>query len=184
MPKQTNPPDSPLENEEWPFTTDEDLTLFLEMEHQKLKDAPSHMLPAFNALAYIVTDVWRRKESRPPEQGVVFPKWVAEALAQGFLRYFDAAHRGEYISLGKAYGLEGRGQGEQPPIVGERNQTRDIRIVTTLAQRHLEGIKLEAALQEMADVTDLSLARVRHIWEKDGKRATAALKNLRTRKTS
>lgn len=184
MSKKTKTPESPLKDEHWPLTPEEELALFLEMERQKLQADPSHAVPAFNALAYVLSAVWRRENTDLPETDVMLPKWVAEALAQGFFRYREAAHGGEYISLGEAYGLEGRGQGKQPPIIQEKNQSRGIRLVTTIAQRRLAGIKLEAALQEMVVATGLSLGQVRRIWERDGKRAISALENLRTRKSS
>lgn len=176
--------ESPLEDEDWPFAPEEDLGLFLEMEHQKFQEDPSHALPAFNALAYVVSSVWQREETGPPEASVVLPRWVAETLAERFFQYLDAAHEGQNISLGKAYGLEGRGQGKQPPVIREKINVRDIRLLTWIAQRKLAGIKIEAALQEMVDETGLSLSQVRRIWERDGKRALSGLQNIRTRKTS
>ena len=184
MSKKATKIESPLEDENWPFAREEELGLFLEMEHQKFQEDRSHALPAFNALAYVVSSVWQREETGPPEAAVVLPKWVAETLAEGFFQYLDAAHEGNSISLGKAYGLEGRGQGKQPPAIREILNVRDIRLLTRIAQRKLAGIKLEAALQEMVDETGLSLSRVRRIWERDGKRALSALQNLRARKTS
>ena len=183
MSRKPRLPKSPLDDERWPLTPEEELALFLEMELQKLQEDPSHALPAFNALAYIISAVWQREDTGRPETKVTLPRWVAEKLAEGFFRYRDAAHGSEYISLGQAYGLEGRGQGKQPPIVGEKNILRDIRLVTTIAKRRLDGIKLEAALQEMVDATGLSIGQVRRIWEKHRTKALSALKNLRTRKS-
>ena len=181
--KNTRLPKSPLEDEQWPFTPEEELALFVEMEHQQLEAEPSHTLPAFNALAFIMAATWKREETGAPEAEVVLPKWVAETLAQGFFKYRDAAHASQKVSLDEAFCLEGRGQGRQPPIVREKVNVRDIRIAISIAKRKLDNVKIEAALQEMADATGLSLGQIRRIWEKHRKKALSALNNLRTRKT-
>lgn len=184
MPKKPKIPESPLKDENWPLTPEQDLELFLQMEYERFRSDPSHALPAFNALAYATTGLWQNQQTHSSEDAITLPIWVAEVLTNGFLRYSKAAEENRFITLGEAYGIEGGGQGKLPRILNAAKELRDIRLATTVAQRKLDGIKLEAALQEMVDATGLSLGQVRRIWEKHRKKALSMLKNLRTRKTS
>lgn len=184
MSEKTAFPESPLKGEHWPLTPEEELALFLEMEHAKLQADPSHALPAFQALTYVMASIWRQDEHPSPTHSVTVPMWAAETIAQGFMQYQDTAKQKYLITLGEAYGIEGGGQGKQPKIKAYLRQLRDIRIATQIAMREESGIKLEAALQEMADKTNLSLGNVRRVWERHSGIARSALSNFRTRKTS
>ncbi len=85
------------------------------------------------------------------------------------------------MTLGEAYGLEGGGQGKEPRIQRSLRQLRDIRIATAIARAGMKGVKIEAALQEQADETRLSVGQVRRIWESNRDRAASAVRNFQRR---
>lgn len=183
MAKKTKLPESPLKNEDWPLTRPEELSLNLQMQRQRFEADRSHALPAFDALTYIVTEIWGNAETSR-DCDVTIPLWIVGTLAEGFLRYQDAAERGHSMTFGEAYGIEGGGQGKEPRILIEMRKLRDIRIATTIAFRKEHGIKIEASFQEMSKKTDLSCSQVRRIWQKHRKQAVRSVRNLKTRMSS
>ena len=183
MAKKIKLPESPLKDEDWPLTRPEELSLNLEMQRQRFEADRSHALPAFDALTYIVTEIWHNGET-PRDCDVTIPLWIVETLAIDFLRYQDAAENGHSMTFGEAYGIEGGGQGKEPRILIEKRELRDIRLVTTIASRKEQGIKIEASIQEMSEETDLSCSQVRRIWQKHRTQAVTAIRNLKTRVSS
>lgn len=183
MAKKIKLPESPLKDEDWPLARHEELLLHLEMQRQHFEADPSHTLPAFYGLTYIVTEVWGNAET-PEDCDVTIPLWIVETLAKGFLLYQDAALEGTSMTLGEAYGIEAGGQGKEPRILVEMRQQRDIRVATTIAFRKEQGIKIEASIQEMSEKTELSCSQVRRIWQKHRKQAVCSVRNLKTRVSS
>jgi len=183
MGKKIKLPESPLKDEDWPWTRPEELHLYLQMQRQLFEANRSHALPAFDALTYIVTEIWDNAET-PRDCAVTIPLWIVETLAGGFLRYRNAAESGRSVTFGEAYGIEGGGQGKEPRILIEFRKLRDIRVVTTIAFRKEQGIKIEASIQEMSEKTGLSRSQVRRIWQKHRKQAVSAVRNLKTRMSS
>jgi hypothetical protein len=153
------------------------------MRRQLFEADRSHALPAFDALTYIVAEIWGNAET-PRDCDVTIPLWIVETLVEGFLRYRDAAESGRSVTFGEAYGIEGGGQGKEPRISIEFRKLRDIRVVTTIAFRKEQGIKIEASIQEMSEKTGLSRSQVRRIWQKHRKQAVSAVRNLKTRVSS
>lgn len=184
MSKKSDLPESPLDSEAWPLTSEEDLELFLRVEYERFLAEPSHALPAFQALAYIMASLWRQEQQPSPLNTVRVPLWAAQAITHGFMEYQQATQQKQSTTFGGAYGIEGGGQGKKPKIKAYFQQLRDIRIATHIAIREESGIKLEAALQEMADRTNLSIGTIRRVWEQSSGIARSALSNFRTRKTS
>jgi hypothetical protein len=182
MPKKGAIPESPLQGEPWPFTLEQDLAGFLTMLEKRFRSDTSDPLPAFEAIGYIAAYVW--KTERPSPSTLQIPWWVVETLAIGFMKYRESAGSSTPMTLGEAYQLEGRGQGKQPRIQRGLRQLRDIRIATAIASAKANGIKIEAALQEQANKTKLSIGQVRRIWEANRRRASSAVRNFRTRITS
>jgi hypothetical protein len=182
MPKKGAIPESPLQGEPWPLSLEQDLAAFLRMLEKRFRSDMSDPLPAFEALGYIAAYVW--KTEKPSPCTLPIPWWVVETLAIGFMKYRESAESTAPVTLGEAYQLEGRGQGKEPRIQRGLRQLRDIRIATAIASAKTDGIKLEAAFQEQANKTKLSVAQIRRIWETNHRRASSALRNLRTRITS
>ena len=172
MAKKIKLPESPLKDEDWPLTRSEELIFYLQMQRQRFEADRSNVLPAFGALTYIVTDFWHNAET-PRDCDVTIPLWTLETIAEGFLRYQDAAESGHSVTFGEAYGIEGGGQGKEPRISIERRELRDIRLVTTIAFRKEQGIKIEASIQKMSEETDLSCSQVRRIWRSTGSKPLA-----------
>ena len=183
MAKKIKLPESPLKDEDWPLARPEELSLYLQMQRQRFEADRSNVLPAFSALTYIVTEIWGNAETLR-DRDVKIPLWIVETLAEGFLRYRDAAENGRSMTFGEAYGVEGGGQGKKPRISIEIRELRDIRLVTTIASRKEQGIKIEASIQEMSEKTGLSRSQVRRIWQKHRKQAVSAVRNLKTRVSS
>jgi hypothetical protein len=174
--------ESPLEEQAWPLSPEQDLAFFLTSLEEQFRLDPTNKLPAFEALAIIAAYVWQTDEPSPTT--VPVPWWVVDVLAFDFNKYRDAARSNARMTLGEAYQLEGGGQGKAPRVKLALSRIRDIRISTRIAFAQANGIKIEAALQQMADRTGLSLARVREIWELYRERATSSVRNFQTRKTS
>ncbi len=183
MAKKIKHPESPLKDEDWPLTRPEELILYLQMQRQLFEADRSNALPAFEALTYIATEIWGNGET-PRDCAVTIPLWIVETLAEGFLRYRDAAENGPSKTFGEAYGIEGGGQGKEPRISIEIRKLRDIRLATTIASRKEQGIKIEASIQKMSEETELSCSQVRRIWQKHRKEAVSAVRNLKTRVSS
>jgi hypothetical protein len=182
MPKKGSIPESPLQGTPWPFSLEQDLTVFLVMLEERFRKNTSDPLPAFEALSYIASYVWLIE--KPPSYTLPTPWWAIQALAIGFNSYRDAAGSTAPLTLGEAYRLEGRGQGKEPRIQRGLRQLRDIRIAVAIATATADGVKIETALQEQADKTGLSVGQVRRIWEMNRRRASSAVRNFRTRITS
>jgi hypothetical protein len=182
MPKKSSIPESPLRGKPWPFSLEQDLAIFLMMLEERFRKDMSDPLPAFEALNYIASYVWLTEKSST--RTVPVPWWVVQALAIGFNIYRDRAESTTPTTLGEAYNLEGRGQGRNPRIQHGLRQLRDIRIATAIALARANGVKIEAALQEAADKSKLSVGQVRRIWETNRGRASSAVRNFRTRITS
>ena len=183
MAKKIKLPESPLKDEDWHLTRPEELIFRLEMRRQLFEADRSHALPAFDALTYIVAEIWGNAET-PRDCDVTIPLWIVETLVEGFLRYRDAAESGRSVTFGEAYGIEGGGQGKEPRISIELRELRDIRLVTMIAFRKEQGIKIEASIQKMSEETELSCSQVRRIWQKRRKQAISAVRNLKTRVSS
>jgi hypothetical protein len=184
MPKKSSIPESPLHGKPWPFSLEQDLAVFLMILEDRFRNDTSNPLPAFEALNCIASYVWLTEKEKPPTYTLPIPWWVVQTLAIGFNIYRDRAVSTALTTLGEAYNLEGRGQGKNPRIQHELRQLRDIRIATAIALASANGVKIEAALQEQADKTRLSVGQVRRIWETNRGRASSAVRNLRTRTTS
>jgi hypothetical protein len=185
MRKKSSIPDSPLRDEPWPFSFEQDLAIFLMMLEEQFRKDTSDPLPAFEVLNYIASYIWKTETTETPStDSIPVPWWVVQALAIGFNIYRDRAQSTTPMTLGEAYNLEGRGQGKNPRIQHELRQLRDIRIATAIALASANGVKIEAALQEQADKTRLSVGQVRRIWETNRGRASSAVRNFRTRITS
>ena len=181
MVKKTPMPESPLGDVSLTDAPENELELCLDILRQQFETNPSHTLPAFEALTAIVSHAWLHDEHPPT---VTVPWWTAEILCEGFMRYRDSALTAAPITLGEAYGIEGGGQGKQPKIQESLRELRDIRIATGVAMREAEGQKIEAALQDAADASGLSLSHVRRIWENNRDHARSSWKNFTTLRTS
>ncbi len=177
MPKKGSIPESPLHGKPWPFSLEQDLAVFLMMLEERFRNDRSDPLPAFEALSYIASYVWKAEE--PSSYTITIPWWVVQALAIGFINYRDRAGSTTPITLGEAYNLEGRGQGKEPRIQRTLRELRDIRIAIAIAQAHVGGVKIDAALKEQSDKTGLSVGQARRIWEKNRRRASSAVRNFR-----
>jgi hypothetical protein len=182
MPKKSSIPESPLQGERWPFSLEQDLAVFLMTLEERFRRDTTDPLPAFEALNCIASYVWLME--KPSADTLPIPWWVVEVLAIGFNKYRDAAGSTTPTTLGEAYNLEGRGQGKGPRIQRGLRQLRDIRIALAIALARADGVKIEAALQEQADKTGLSVGQVRRIWETNHTHASSAVRNFRTRITS
>jgi hypothetical protein len=181
MPKKRTFPESPLPHEQWRLNREQDLAMFLTMLERRFRENSSDPMPAFEAIKYIAAYFWAVDKS---PDSVLVPWWVVQALAIGFNKYHDAATSTAPLTLGEAYQVEGRGQGKRPKIQQSLNELRDIRIAGAIAMAKADGVKIEAALQEQAQKTGLSVVHVRRIWEQKRARALSAVTNFRTSITS
>jgi hypothetical protein len=182
MPKKGSFPESPLQSASWPFMLEQDLAIFLTMLEDRFRKDRSDPLPAFEALSYVAAYVWRNENSST--RMLPIPWWVVQALAIGFSIYRDSAETSTPMTLGESFNLEGRGQGKEPRVQRAMRELRDIRIATAIALARAAGGKIEAALQDQAQKTRLSIGQVERIWEKNREQAVNAVHNLQTRKTS
>ena len=108
------------------------------------------------------------------------PFWAVHALATGLNRYRDS-HTDSKVggkSLGEAFEVEG-GQGKRPRIQKAIKEDRDRRIAIRLVFLEEVGVKMEAAIQQVADATGLSFKTVFNHWTRDAERARDALKRHR-----
>ncbi len=176
MAKKVVLPESPLEGKSWPRSRDQDLPHFLAMLESEFHRDTSNTLPAFEAVNLIASHLWERDQSSP--EFVSVPWWTVEVLAMGYNIYRDGALSNAPLKLGEAFGLEGGGQGKQPRIQQSLQKLRDIRIAGAIAFNSAEGVKIEAALQEQADLTQLSVGQIRRIWEENREQAENAVKNF------
>jgi hypothetical protein len=179
MPKKKKTVESPLQDTPWPFSLEQDLANILTTLETQFRSDTSDPLPAFEALSHIASYIW--KQERPPTHSVPVPWWIVETLAIGSNEYRDSASSVTPMTLGEAYNVEGRGQGKQPRVQRELRHRRDIRIATAIALADADGIKIEAALQEQANKTDLSLGQVRRIWEANRRHARSCVRNFKMR---
>lgn len=176
MPKKIRMPESPLENEPWPRTDEEDLEAFLAMCEAEFRQDTRNALPAFEALSYCVAPHWQNDE---PPKAIELPWWAAEVLCAGYQVYKDSAESKNPVSLGQAYNMEAQAKGKEPAIAKFLRRVRDRRIAVRIAQLREEGWKLEAVFEQARQENDLSLTQIKRIWRQHGRRAREQLKKLR-----
>lgn len=162
----------------WPFTAEQDLTVFLATAREAFEADSSNPLPAFEALGYVASYHWRKDEA--PET-VTIPFWAVEVIVQGYKQY-QASHTGSggtRLKFGEAFQIEGRGQGKRPRVHEHLKQLRDIRLAIHLVLLEEQGWKIEAAIQELADRTGIHHSTIRDIWARHADQARKALRNFR-----
>lgn len=159
------------------LSRDEELTIQLDTLLDLFQRDRSTALPAFEAVRRIAAHEWGRKDGleRVPTAEVKVPWWVVQALAIGFNTYADARANGLITPLGRAYGLEGGGQGKTTRVAQSANELRDQRLVMGIALRVQRGMTVRAAIEAMIteDLTSLSFDRVEKIWAKHSEKARA-----------
>jgi hypothetical protein len=160
-------------DENWPFTPEQDLAVFLEIARQGFLSDGTNLIPAFEALNYLAAYYWQREEA--PET-ITIPFWAVEALAEGFLRYKKSHETGgTSLTLGEALHIERRGQGKRPRLHEAQKQLRDIRIATRLVLLEEQGWKIEAAIEEVAARSNMHHTTIRDLWSRHADHAREAL---------
>lgn len=171
--------ESPLSDETWSLSDEESLALFLEVAREQFASDRTNPLPAFKAIGFVTSYYWQQGTS--PET-IEIPLWAAETICSGFMQYWDEAKgAAPRQSFGEALGLEGGGQGRRPKILAYLKSWNDIQICLAIAFKDESGIKIEAAIQEIAGKRGLSYTTVRDIWSRHAEHARNALRNFRTR---
>jgi hypothetical protein len=164
-------------DENWPFTPEQDLAMFLEIARQAFLSDHTNPLSAFETLNYLTAYYWQREEA--PET-ITVPFWAVEALAEGFTRYKKSHETGATsLTLGEALHVEGRGQGKRPRIHEAQKRLRDIRLATRLVLLEEQGWKIEAAIEEVAAKSKLHHTTIRDLWAQHAHHAREALKTFR-----
>ena len=181
MAKKPRLPESPLTDIPLLDTPEKELQLRLDLLQQKFVDDPSHALPAFEVIEALVANAWQRNDET---SDISIPRWAAELLLEKYMLYRDKTLGGTGATLGEAFGIEGGGQGAQRKIKKDILWLRNIRIATHIATQEADGVKIEAAIQDMATQTGLSPSTVRGIWDKNADHARSSWHNFTMRKTS
>ena len=178
MPKKRNlRSQSALKNADWPLSEEETFALMLDTQRQCFQADKTNSLPAFHAMACLLSYIWRKDENTPDRVSV--PYWVVEVIGKGFMRYMDSAASGQTVGFGQAMQIEGGGQGKPPRIVQYLKEVGDMRIAQQIAVAKQAGVKVEAAVQDAADAYNLNHQTIRDIWSRLAGHAQKQLRRLR-----
>ncbi|MEQ8666629.1 MAG: hypothetical protein RIC16_12990 [Rhodospirillales bacterium] len=172
---------SPLKDEPWPRSEQEELELQLFLLRDLFLQDSTSAYYALEVTLRIAALFWDRGQDLP--DNILVPGWAVDVIAAGLAKYKEDYRTGESASFGKSFGVEAKGRGGQPAVAKADKMIRDIRICTRVAIAKEAGTKLDAVFTEIGEELELNWKTVQDIWLAHADHARDALKRFRDQQT-
>ena len=103
------------------------------------------------------------------DEPIKVPWWVIAVLVQRWETYEEALSKGSKVALGKAFLIEGSGQGSRNSVSMAKNQRFNLGIALEVAALHEIGMKVRDAIEFIANKRARGFDTVQDIWKQNGK---------------